>query len=209
MSDDNEVPDFIMGYLFDNFGNFIEAKKFDPYGGFPLNVTFTAPPEIPDGKFAVFNYSFWEIRDERAAPPPPPPPPPGQPWQVDQERDRRAGLGFVFNGKLFSTESISQQLDLIGMQGVAIAAITIGQAEVGKLDWVEEGVDFAWFAADNTPMPMDAHTCLEFTTAAMKRKMLIIGAGLRLKAMEVIPPDYWTDKYWPAMDPITSKVTRK
>ncbi len=56
MSDQPEVPETITGYLYDDYGNYTETREFDPYGGFPLNVTLTRPPETPEGKFAVYLY---------------------------------------------------------------------------------------------------------------------------------------------------------
>lgn len=208
MSDDTDVPEFVTGYIFDNFGNLIEARKFDPYGGFPLNMTFSVPPEIPDGKFAVWNWSFWEIRDEKAAPPPPPPPPPVQAWQVDQERDRRVGLGFVYNGKAFETSSQSQMNDILGKMTDAMAAILIDQVDPTSLKWSDPDHDFAWSAADGSLVPMTAPECLEFTRAAVRRKEQLVAAGLMLKAMDPIPQDYWQDQHWPAME-VTSKAARK
>lgn len=210
MSDDTDapVPETIKGWLFDGFGNFTEERDFDPYGGFPNNVTLTPLPEIPKGKFAVWNYSYWEIHDEKVLPAPPPPPPPPQMWQVDQERDRRVSLGFVYNGKAFMTESQSQIDDILGKMTDALAAITVDQAQAGDLRWASPDYDFAWSAADGTLVPMDAQTCLAFTRAAVRRKTLLVGAGLALKAMNPIPVDYMDDKYWPPMDS-TAKAARK
>lgn len=203
MSD--ETLEFIVGYLFDIYGNFTEARQFDPYGGFPSNVTLTPPPEIPAGKFAVFSYPSWTIRDEPAAPAPPPPPAPITPEQVDQEKERRVSLGFVYDGKAFVTENQSQIDDILGMMTDSLAAITVDGAYPGNLHWASAKYEFSWPAADGTRVPMDAQTCLDFTRTAARRKSLLVAAGLALKAMDPIPADYMADKYWPPMDVTASR----
>lgn len=127
---------------------------------------------------------------------------------MDQERDRRASLGFVYNGKAFMTESQSQMNDILGKLGDATAAISIDNAQPGDLRWSDAEYDFAWSAADGTDMPMDAQTCLDFTRSAVRRKEKLVAAGLLLKAMSPIPQDYWQDQYWPPMD-ATAKAARK
>ncbi len=47
---------------------------------------------------------------------------------------------------------------------------------------------------------MDAQTCLEFTRSAVRRKTMLVAAGLALKAKSPIPIDFTNDKYWPPMD---------
>ncbi|WP_312381295.1 DUF4376 domain-containing protein, partial [Pseudomonas oryzihabitans] len=127
---------------------------------------------------------------------------------VDFERDRRTAMGFVYDGKAYQTENQSQIDDILGKMTDALAAITIDQAQPGDLRWASPDYDFAWSAADGTLVPMDAQTCLAFTRSAVRRKTLLVGAGLALKAMNPIPTDYMDDKHWPPLDS-TAKTARK
>lgn len=127
---------------------------------------------------------------------------------VDAERDRRTAMGFVYDGKAYQTENQSQIDDILGKMTDSLAAITIDQAQPGDLRWASPDYDFAWSAADGTLVPMDAQTCLAFTRSAVRRKTLLVGAGLALKAMDPIPADYMDDKYWPPLDS-TAKTARK
>nr|WP_288358005.1 hypothetical protein [uncultured Pseudomonas sp.] len=130
------------------------------------------------------------------------------PMAVDMERYRRTTMGFVYGGKAYQTENQSQIDDILGKMTDSLAAITIDQAQPGDLRWSDPDHDFAWSAADGSLVPMDAQTCLAFTRAAVRRKTLLVGAGLALKAMNPIPIDYMDDKYWPPMDS-TAKAARK
>lgn len=127
---------------------------------------------------------------------------------IDAERGRRTAMGFVYDGKAYQTENQSQIDDILGKMTDALAAITIDQAQPGDLRWASPDYDFAWSAADGTLVPMDAQTCLAFTRSAVRRKTLLVGAGLALKAMNPIPTDYMDDKYWPPLDS-TAKTARK
>lgn len=119
---------------------------------------------------------------------------------IDAERGRRTAMGFVYDGKAYQTENQSQIDDILGKMTDSLAAITVDQAQPGDLRWASPDFDFAWSAADGTLVPMDAQTCLEFTRCAVRRKTLLVGAGLALKAMNPIPTDYMDDKYWPPLD---------
>lgn len=127
---------------------------------------------------------------------------------VDQERDRRTSLGFVYEGKAYQTENQSQIDDILGKMTDSLAAILIDGALPGDFNWASPDFEFAWSAADGTLVPMDAQTCLAFTRSAVRRKTLLVGAGLALKAMNPIPTDYTDDKYWPPLDS-TAKTARK
>lgn len=123
-----------------------------------------------------------------------------QPYEVDIERDRRAAMGFVYAGKSFQSASQSQVDDILGKMTDSLAAITVDGALPGDLRWATPDFDFAWSAADGTLVPMDAQTCLEFTRSAVRRKTMLVAAGLALKAQSPIPIDFTDDKYWPPMD---------
>ncbi len=192
------------GWFYTDLGLFIREAEIDAYEGIPLNFTTIQPPEPEEGKFRVFIGDRWYMADE----PPKPYVPPVEPWQIDQEKDRRTAMGFIYEGKAYLTETQSQMNDILGALADATAAITVDQAQPGNLRWADPRYDFAWSAADGSGMPMDAQTCLAFTRAAVRRKSLLVGAGLALKAMNPIPVDYMDDKYWPPMD-TSAKAARK
>lgn len=192
------------GWFYSDLGLLLRKAEIDTMYGFPDNFTMTPPPEVPDGKFAVFDGASWRLTDEE----PKPYIPPIQPWQVDQERDRRVAMGFVYNGKAFETNSQSQMNDILGKMTDSMAAILIDRVDPASLKWSDPDHDFYWSAADGSLVPMTAPECLEFTRAAVRRKEQLVAAGLALKAMDPIPQDYWTDNYWPAME-VTSKAARK
>lgn len=196
-------------YLYDQFGYLIRAQEVDPRDPLPGPCTLTPPPETVGEQVAVYRdwLDVWEILDKKPAPPPPYVPP-IEGYQVDQEKDRRTAMGFMFEGKAYLTETQSQMNDILGALADATAAITVDQAQPGDLRWADPRYDFAWSAADGSGVPMDAQTCLAFTRAAVRRKSLLVGAGLALKAMNPIPVDYMDDKYWPPMDS-TAKAARK
>lgn len=127
---------------------------------------------------------------------------------VDFERDRRTAMGFVYDGKAYQTENQSQIDDILGKMTDSLAAILVDGAVPGDFHWASPDYEFAWSAADGTLVPMDAQTCLAFTRSAVRRKTLLVGAGLALKAMNPIPTDYMDDKYWPPLDS-TAKTARK
>ena len=121
------------------------------------------------------------------------------PW-IDSERDRRIASGFTFDGHAYQTESASDRENILGALGTSLAAITVDEAQAGDLRWFDPNFDFFWIAADDTRVPMDAHTCLAFARAAVSRKSLLVIAGNSIKQMNPIPQDYMDDKYWPAAD---------
>lgn len=185
-------------YYWDSQKIFAYSVELEANMGLESNATYAEPPELEGEQVARWNdfYFRWEVLDKR----PPPPVPVIQSWQIDQEKDRRTSMGFMFEGKAYLTESQSQMNDILGALADATAAITVDQAQPGDLRWADPRYDFAWSAADGSGVPMDAQTCLAFTRAAVRRKSLLVGAGLALKAMNPIPVDYMDDKYWPAMD---------
>lgn len=122
---------------------------------------------------------------------------PIQPYQVDEERDRRIAEGFVFEDVRYQTESQSDRENILGALGTALAAITVDGVQPGNLRWADSKFDFFWIAADNTRVPMDAQTCLAFARAAVARKSLLVIAGNTIKQMDPIPQDYTDDKWWP------------
>lgn len=130
---------------------------------------------------------------------------PIQPYQVDQERDRRIAEGFLFEDVRYQTESQSDRENILGALGTALAAITVDGAQPGNLRWADPKFDFFWIAADNSRVPMDAQTCLAFARAAVARKSLLVIAGNTIKQMDPIPQDYTDDKWWPQWNATQSR----
>lgn len=194
-------------YLYDPYYIYTETRELPITEPAPLQPYTLVPiPDLTGAQVAkwVDWLNDWSVLAER----PPVPVPSAQPWQIDQEKDRRTAMGFIYEGKAYLTESQSQMNDILGALADATAAITVDQAQPGDLRWADPRYDFAWSTADGTGVPMDAQTCLAFTRAAVRRKSLLVGAGLALKAMNPIPVDYMDDKYWPPMDS-TAKAARK
>lgn len=193
-------------YLFDNMGYYLRTEVIGQFDPPPGPCTLTPPPETHGEEVAIYRdwKDDWDVLPSK----PVPPPPSAQPWQIDQEKDRRTAMGFIYDGKAYLTETQSQMNDILGALADATAAITVDQAQPGDLRWADPRYDFAWSAADGSGVPMDAQICLAFTRAAVRRKSLLVGAGLALKSMNPIPVDYMDDKYWPPMDS-TAKAARK
>ena len=70
-------------------------------------------------------------------------------------------------------------------------------AQPGDLRWSDPAEDFAWIAADNSRMPMDAQTVIELAKAASAHRSRHTFAGSDLKAFPVIPANYADDQWWP------------
>lgn len=113
---------------------------------------------------------------------------------VDRERDRRIGAGFVHDGVLYQTRP-SDRESISGVGPLALAAIIAG-SQPGDLRWADPDSDFGWIAADNSVTPMDAQTALAFSQAAAAYKKHLIFAARTLKDMSVIPGDYQDDRWW-------------
>lgn len=121
--------------------------------------------------------------------------------QVNVERDRRIDAGFNFNSVMFGSDPEDRE-NIAGAKSAAGDAIAAG-AEAGDFAW-QQLLDpsmpavFAWIAADNTLVPMDAPTVVQFGYAALSHKQQHIFAARTLKDMDPIPSDYATNEaYWP------------
>lgn len=180
-------------YFWDDLGYLSGTTLVPEYGPYPLYGSQQVPPTPGEGQWVIWIGFTWALTNQ----PPIRPDPIITPEQVDAERDRRIAEGFIFDGVMYSTATQDQRNDIADMVAISLSAITLGGAQPGQMDWVQEGVPFAWAAADNTEIPMDAQTCHEFTMAASKRKMLFIGAAIRLKQQSPIPLDYASDFFWP------------
>lgn len=194
-------------YLYDQYYIYRETRELPVTEPAPLEPYTLVPiPKLTGEQVAKWIdwKNDWDVLEER----PPIPVPSAQPWQVEQERDRRVGMGFIYNGKMFETGNQSQMNDILGKMSDSLAAILIDQVDPGSLKWSSPDYDFAWSAADGTLVPMTAPECLEFTRAAVRRKEALVAAALALKARSPIPMDFYLDHYWPPME-TTAKAARK
>ena len=120
---------------------------------------------------------------------------------VDAERDRRISAGFEFGGVLFQSRLPDGERsgDWEVFSGKALEALiaVMGGAQPGDLRWADADEDFAWIAADNSRVPMDAQTVIELGKAASAHRSRHTFAGSDLKAQSPIPTDYTDDKWWP------------
>jgi len=114
---------------------------------------------------------------------------------VDTERDRRMDSGIRFKGATFQSRPADRE-NITGAAQLAFMAI-VGGAKAGDLRWSDPDQDFTWIAADNSLVPMDAPTVVEFGKAAAARKQALIYAARQLKDKAAIPSDYADDKWWP------------
>lgn len=116
--------------------------------------------------------------------------------QVDAERDRRIEGGFEFNGVMFQAR-VQDQKRIAGAGTLALGAMVAG-VQPGNLRWHGGDEDFAWIAADNTTVPMDAQTVFLFGQAAANWESRHVFAARSLKDISPIPADYTDDEWWPA-----------
>lgn len=128
-----------------------------------------------------------------------PPPPPAKSLEemnqaVDAERDRRIDSGFVFNGVQYQSRP-SDRENIAGKALEAFMAIIEG-AQPDNLRWANPHKDFAWIAADNRLVTMDAQTVVSFGKAASAHKEFHVFAGRKIKDMNPIPSDFTDDKWW-------------
>lgn len=114
---------------------------------------------------------------------------------VDAERDRRIDAGVEFQGLIFQSRAADRE-NIAGAAQLGFMAVIAG-AESGDLRWSDPGQDFTWIAADNSLVPMDAPTVVEFGKVAAARKQALIYAARQLKDKAAIPSDYADDKWWP------------
>lgn len=125
-----------------------------------------------------------------------PPPPPVDPALIDEERDRRFGLGFDFNGHHFQTALSSDRDNILGATIFAGFAMILRGKQPGDLRWMNPDKDFVWIDADDQAVPMDAPTVIELAEAAFTFKNALIDAAHLLKQMDPIPRDFRDDEYW-------------
>ncbi|MDH0337595.1 hypothetical protein [Metapseudomonas otitidis] len=128
------------------------------------------------------------------------PSPPVTSADIDAERNRRISAGFSFQGKFYQSRlpSGAHPGDWEVFSGKALEALiaVMGGALKGDLRWSDPDEDFAWIAADNSRVPMDAHTVIELGKAALAHRSRCTFAGSDLKAKSPLPNDYMDDKWW-------------
>lgn len=114
---------------------------------------------------------------------------------VNAERNRRMRGTFTFNGTEFNCDADSLQR-ITGAGTLAGFAMAAG-AQAGDLFWHGGESPFAWIAADNSTVTMDAQTAFAFGQAAAANETRHIFAAKALKDADPIPTDYAADEYWP------------
>jgi hypothetical protein len=117
--------------------------------------------------------------------------------EVNAERDRRIGGGFIYNGTEFQSDANSRE-NIVGAQGISLAAMISDPTGSSGLRWEDPDVDFSWISASNTEVTMTAAQCQAFCLAAMEYKKALIKAARILKNTQPIPQDYADDSYWPS-----------
>jgi hypothetical protein len=121
-------------------------------------------------------------------------PPPGS-AELNSERDRRIGRGFMFQDRRFDFDDRAKA-NIAGAAQLAFMAMVAG-AQSGDLFWNGGSTPFTWIAADNSFVTMDAQTVVEFGRAAALHEQSHIFAARAVKDMDPIPADYANDSYWP------------
>lgn len=120
---------------------------------------------------------------------------------IDTERDRRISAGFEFGGVWYQSRlpAPGRAGDWEVFSGKALEALIaqLNGAQPGDLRWSDPAEDFAWIAADNSRVPMDAQTVIALAQAASAHRSRHTFAGSDLKALDPIPADYTADHHWP------------
>lgn len=178
-------------YCWDSQGIHTHSVEVDPAGPMPTNSTPTKPPKTTGSKVAQWVGGGWVVLDAR----PEQPAPEITPAMVDAERDRRISAGFDFEGVHYQARSTDWEV-YSGKALEALIAIMNG-AQPGDLRWSDPGSDFAWIAADNSRVPMDAQAVIELAKAASAHRTRLTFTGRDIKSLAPIPADYSADKYWP------------
>lgn len=114
---------------------------------------------------------------------------------VNAERNRRMRGTFTFNGVAYNCDEASLQR-ITGAGTLAGFAIAAG-AQTGDLFWHGGESPFAWIAADNSVVTMDAQTCFAFARKAAENETAHIFAAFTIKEYDPIPQDYAADFRWP------------
>lgn len=178
-------------------GESIEWLETQPI---PERTVPVEPPVLYPGEFAMW-VGAWAVVSERPQPPEELGPTGPTPSMIDAERDRRIAAGFMFGGKLYQARTEDRE-NIAGAKSAATDAIVMFDAQPGNYGW-QRLLDpslpevAGWIAADNSFIPMDAQTVVQFGYAALGHKQAHIFAARALKDAVPIPADYEDDGYWP------------
>ena len=80
---------------------------------------------------------------------------------VNVKRDAVIDGGFTFQGHVFQTAA-SDRENIAGAAQLAFMALLAGGKVPGDLRWHDGDQDFGWIALDNSVVPMDAPTVIQF-----------------------------------------------
>ena len=184
-------------HLWDSANLYVGSLEADKFGALPPRSTPTAPPETTGEQVAQWAGSRWVVLESRPAAPAAV----VGPAQVDAERDRRISAGFEFAGVRYQSRlpQDGKAGDWEVFSGKALEALmaVLNGSQPGDLRWSDPAEDFAWIAADNSRVPMDAQTVIELAKAASAHRGRHTFAGSDLKQMTPIPADYTDDQWWP------------
>lgn len=161
----------------------------------PHAATLIAPPAEASGFTRRFLNGAWGYAPEGDEEAEPTPDPVATANMVDHHRDTLLAAGFSFAGTTYDFDDRAK-VNISGAAQLAFMAVVAG-AQPGDLRWHGEDEDFEWIAQDNSKVPMDAFTVIEFgkTAAAHERKYIF--AARDLKNMDPIPLDFTDSQYWP------------
>lgn len=129
---------------------------------------------------------------------------------INQECMRRIEMGFLFNGKKFDNDPISNRR--IARAGTLAAIAKMTGALPGNFYWhypstvwnlseqdkLDLGLEpFQWIVQDNSIMELDADQVIELGKTAALWEQSHVFAARQLKNSTPIPRDYRDDSYWP------------
>lgn len=195
------MPDVMVHHFDDTTGRYLFSSVADPD---PLNsenvlvphaATLIAPPVEESGFVRRFANGAWGYIPAGSIDAEPTPDPVATSAMVDEHRDALLAAGFTFAGTTYDFDDRAKA-NIAGAAQLAFMAVVAG-AQPGDLLWHGEDEDFEWIAQDNSNVPMDAFTVIEFgkTAAAHERKHIF--AARDLKNMNPIPLDFTDSQYWP------------
>lgn len=177
-------------YIWDAQGIYSQSVERDPLAALPANSTPAKPPKTTGEQVAQWAGSAWVVLDSR----PELALPEITSAMVDAERDQRIEAGFEYSGQLYQSRPADWEV-YSGKALEAFIAVMSG-AQPGDLRWSDPAEDFAWIAADNSRVPMDAQTVIELAKAASAHRTKLTFAGSDIKSLDPIPEDYGADWRW-------------
>lgn len=182
-------------YLWDDQGIYVGSREVEPRSAMPPRSTPTAPPETNGEQVAQWRGQWVKLAERPVEPELGTEPAPEiTSAMVDSERDRRISAGFEFSGTMYQSRPADWEV-YSGKALDAFIAISSG-AQPGDLRWSDPDSDFAWIAADNSRVPMDAQTVIELAKAASAHRTRLTFAGSDIKSLDPIPEDYGADWRW-------------